>query len=59
MREGKGNYLKYLKKEWNRKDERRNKDFKKGGKLGQVMGALKRGRGLKPPYELGYKSHLS
>ena len=28
---------------WNRKDGRRNKDFKKGGKLGQGVGALKRG----------------
>ena len=26
--------------------------FKKGGKLGQGVGALKRGEGLEPPYEL-------
>ena len=28
---------------WNRKEWRRNKDFKKWGKLGQGVGALKRG----------------
>ena len=43
--------LKYLKREWNRKEGRGNKDFKKGGKLGQGVSALKR-RGLEPPYEL-------
>ena len=41
---GWGNYLKYLKKCWNRKEGRRNKDFEKeGGKRGQGKGALKRG----------------
>ena len=43
--EGGGNYLKYLKRGWNRKEGRGNKDFKKGNKLGQGVGALKRRRG--------------
>ena len=46
--------LKYLKREWNRKEGKGNKDFKKrggGGKLGQGVGALKQGR-LEPPYKL-------
>ena len=51
MREGGGNYLKYHKRGWNKKEGRGNKDFKKGGKLGQGLGALKRG-GLELPYEL-------
>ena len=38
-----GNCLKYLKREWNRKEGRGNKDIKKGGKLGQGVGALKSG----------------
>ena len=50
MREGRGNCLKYLKRRWNRKKGRGNKDLKKGGKLGQRVGALKRG-GLEPPYK--------
>ena len=44
LRKGGGNCLKYLKMWWNRKEHRGNKDFKKGGKLGQGVGALKRGR---------------
>ena len=51
MREGGGNCLKDLKRGWNRKEGRLNKDFKKGGKLGQRVGVLK-GRGLEPPYKL-------
>ena len=44
MRECGGNCLKYLKRGRNRKERRGNKDFKKGGgKLGQGVGALKRG----------------
>ena len=31
---------------------RGNEDYKNGGKLGQGVGALKRGGGLEPPYEL-------
>ena len=38
-----GNYLKYLNKGCNRKEQRRNKDFQIGGKLGQGVGALKGG----------------
>ena len=44
-------YLKYLKWGCNRTEGRGHKDFKKGGKLGQWVGTLKKG-GLKPPYEL-------
>ena len=53
MCEGGGNCLKYLKRGWNRKEGKGHKDFKKGGggKLGQWVGALKRGW-LEPPYEL-------
>ena len=46
-----GDYLKYHKRGWNKKEGRGNKDFKKGGKLSQGLGALKR-RGLELPYEL-------
>ena len=42
LHEGGGNCLKYLKRGWNRKEGRGNKEFKKGGKLGQGLGALKR-----------------
>ena len=43
---GGGDCLKYLKRGWNRKERKGNKDFKKGrGKLGQGVGALKRGWG--------------
>ena len=38
-----GNCLKYLKRGWNRKEGRENKDFKKGGILDQGVGALIRG----------------
>ena len=54
LHEGAGDYLKYLKRGWNRKEGRGNKDFKKGGKLGQGMGVLKT-VGLEPPSGLcGY-----
>ena len=45
-----GDCLKYLKRGWNKKEGRGNKDFEKvgGGKLGQGVGALK-GGGVKPP----------
>ena len=46
---GGGNCLKYLKRGWNRKEGRGNKDFKKRGKLGQGVGALKRGGGAGTP----------
>ena len=48
LREGGGNYLKYIKKGWNRKEGRGNKVFKRGGgggKLSQGLGALKKGTG--------------
>ena len=45
------NCLKYLKRGWNRNKGRGNKHFKKGGKLGQEVGALKRA-GLEYPSEL-------
>ena len=43
--EGGGNCVKHLKRGWNRKEGRGNKNLKKGGggKLGQEVGALKRG----------------
>ena len=43
-----GNCLKYLKRGWNRKEGKGNKDLRKGGKLDQKMSALKRGRGWNP-----------
>ena len=46
--EGGGNCLKCLKRGWNRKEERGNKDFKKGGQLGQGVGTLKK-RGTGTP----------
>ena len=48
---GRENCLKYLKRGWNRKEGRGNKDFKKGGQAGSRGGCLKKG-GLEPPYEL-------
>ena len=50
--EGGGNCLKYLEREWYRKEGNGNKDFKMGGKLDQGVDALKREGGLEPPYEL-------
>ena len=51
-----GNCLKYLKRGWNRTEGRRQKDFKKGGRLGQGVGALKMvgGGGLELPYKLWF-----
>ena len=47
LREVGENCLKYLKRGWNRKEGRGNKDFKKGGgKLGQGVDALKKGERL-------------
>ena len=43
MRESGGNCLKYLKRWWNRKEGRGTKILKRGGKLGQGVGVLKRG----------------
>ena len=41
--------LKYLKRGWNRKWGKGNKDFKKEGKLDQGVGALKREGGTENP----------
>ena len=57
MREGRGNCLKYLKRGWNRKEGRGHKDFKKGDKLGQGVGALKKG-GVELPDELRFNFDL-
>ena len=40
---GEGDWLKYLKRGWNRKERRGNKDFKKEDQLGQMFDALKKG----------------
>ena len=48
MREGGGGLSKILKREWNRTEGRRHKDFKKGRKLGQGLGTLKGGGGWNP-----------
>ena len=41
MREHEGNCVKYLKKGWNRKEGRGNKNFKKRGQAGSRGGCLK------------------
>ena len=46
--EGGGDCLKYLKTGWNRKEERGNKDFKKGGNTGSRGGYLKKGGDWNP-----------
>ena len=48
MREGRGNCLKYFKREWNRIEGRGNKDFKKEGQAGSRRGCLKK-RGAGTP----------
>ena len=58
MREGRGNCLKYLKRGWNRKEGRGHKDFKKGNKLGQGVGAVKKGAGVELPDELRFNFDL-
>ena len=45
MREGGRNCLKYLKREWNRKKGREDKDFKNGWQIGLSGGCLKWGGG--------------
>ena len=56
LSEGGEKCLKYLKKGWNRKEGRGNKDFKKGGKLGQGVGAVKRGSwNSLTDYEFSYR----
>ena len=51
MCEGRGNCLKYLKREWNRTAERGHKDFKKGGQAGSGGGCLKKGGGAGTPLQ--------
>ena len=47
------NCLKYLKRGWNGKEGRETNILKRAGKLGQGVGALKRGgEGLEPPHKL-------
>ena len=58
MREGGGNYVKYHKRGWDRKEGRENKKFKKGGKLGQGVGALKK-RGWNPLMNYEYYINIS
>ena len=45
MPEGRGNCVKYLKRGWNRKEGRGNKDFKKEEQAGSRVGCLKKGWG--------------
>ena len=52
LHEGEGNCLKHLKRRWNRKDGRGNKDFKKGG-ASWVKGLVSfKGGGMEPTYEI-------
>ena len=44
-----GNCLKYLKRGWNRKEGRGNKDLKKEGQTGSRGGCLKKGKGAETP----------
>ena len=48
---GGGDYLKYLKRGWNRKEGDENKDFKEGRQAGPRDLCLKK-EGLEPPYNL-------
>ena len=57
MREGGGNCLKYLKRWWNRKDGRGNKDFKKGEQAESRDGSLKKGAFWNPL--TNYESNFS
>ena len=52
--EGGFNCLKYLKMGWNRKEGRGNKNFKKGGKLCQGVGALKMGAETPTNYAINF-----
>ena len=51
-----GDCLKYLKRGWNRKEGKGKKDFKKGGKLDQGLGALKGGWAGTPLMNYGLHS---
>ena len=50
---GGGNCLKYLKRGWNRKEGRGNKDFKKVGQAGPRGGCLKKGGAGTPLQTMG------
>ena len=51
MREGGGgDYIKYLKRGWNRKEGKGNKKIKKGGQAGSRGGCLNK-EGLESPYK--------
>ena len=44
MLEGGGNCIEYLKRGWNRKEVRENKDFTKGGQAGSMGECLQKGK---------------
>ena len=52
LQDGVGICLKYLKRGWNRKEGKENKDFKKRGQAGPMGGCFKMEGGLEPPYRL-------
>ena len=54
-----GGTLKYIKRVWNRTEGRGHKDYKKGGKLGQGVGALKRGGDWNPITNYVYISDVN
>ena len=57
-----GNHLKYLKRGWNGKEGRGNKDFKKGwqaGSRGECLKYCGRERGVESPYKLLYILYIS
>ena len=59
MRVG-GDYLKYLKRGWNRKEGRGHKDLKKVGQAGSMGGCLKEEGGWNPlmNYTFSFSSSL-
>ena len=57
MHKGGGNYLKYLKRGWNRKQGRGNKDCKRRRQAGSRGGCIKKG-GPGTPYKLWYIGKL-
>ena len=59
MRESGGNYLKYLKRGWNRKEERGDKDFKNGGQAGSRGRCLNKGGGWNPLTNYGSARRIS
>ena len=59
MREGGGNCLKYLKRGWNRKEGRENKDLKNEGQAMSRGGCLNEGRGTGIPLQTKGSGHGS